>query len=245
MNQTKRHKLIARFQYMVSELGWGPLLTPEDHRLLARARELDPDPLPVPDDIRELDDAEESEHAPLIDLYKELRGTTAGYLLGILMRDAMQNKSALARMRPARAIEHVFIRERRSERMHSVTPTISVREFFDGNDDPRSINPRRAVVDAASFKQIKSILMDISTKEGVAAAGVGLDDAPTDSEAEADRWPLAGEIFVWTSHTQKEVRSWVKPLQPTTFWKVALRDALAPDEIEIPRKTVVFKCSWD
>ncbi|MFZ4575272.1 MAG: hypothetical protein ACOYN0_12790 [Phycisphaerales bacterium] len=241
MDRNKRRKLIADYLKLVEAEAGPLLLTPEDKLLLERARELDPDPVPP---AMNAEGDLVIDHDPLCALYEKLRGVSSDALFGILMNDAIKDRGKLSEMRPARALEVVFRRERAGERTASFT--LAAAAFFDGNDCVQSIAPNRQTIDRASFDVIKAALLDVASHETVVAVGVELDDVPDpDSEADAEEWPTAGRVFVWTTERLSVVKKWLAALKPDGVSKVALRSVYPPPGVVIPKKVAVYAAGWD
>ena len=242
MDPSKRRALIDRYLNLASGEGSPSLLTEEDTRVLERARALDPDPAPPALDA---EGVLEIDHGPLLKLYDDL-GRNSDDLFAIVMNDGMYDDGKLSAMRPALALERVIRILRQRERTARSVITIAATEFFDGNDDIHSIAPNRDPCDQPSFDLIRTTILETLQRDTVACVGVELDDCPAaDSEADADEWPTAGRVFVWTTEKLSVVKKWWKPLSVDGMGKVALRAVRPPPGVSIAKKTAVYAAGWD
>lgn len=242
MDQSKRKSLIERYLNLVAGGGSPTLLTDEDRRVIERARVLDPDPTPP---VLDAEGMLVIDHDPLLKLYADL-GRNSDDLFAIVMNDTIYDDGKLSATRPALAIERVIRILRQQERNARSVITVAAAEFFDGNDDIHSIAPNREPCDHASFNLIRTTILETLTRDTVACVGIELDDCPApDSEADAEEWPTAGRVFVWTTEKLSVVKKWWKPLNIDGMGKVALRAVRPPAGVSIAKKTVVYGAGWD
>lgn len=242
MDQTKRNSLIARYLSLIAGDGSPSLLTDEDRRFIERARVLDPDPIPP---VLDTEGMLVIDHSPLLKLYGDL-GRNSDDLFAIVMNDSIYDDGRLSAARPAIALERVIRILRQRERTARSVITVAAAEFFDGNDDIRSIAPNRDPCDQPSFDLIRTTILETLQRDTVACVGVELDDCPAaDSEVDTDEWPTAGRVFVWTTEKLSVVKKWWKPLSVDDMGKVALRAVRPPPGFSIAKKTAVYAAGWD
>lgn len=125
--------------------------------------------------------------------------------------------------------------------------TIPVEEFFDGNNDTRSIAVNMAAMTSyPSFAVIRDTLLAIRSRSDVVDVRVSIGEWPSmDDPGEAQMWPSADDIFIWTSAKLSDVKGWIKPLQ---FDSIALAGPKLTARIagqNVTQGAKVYVATWD
>jgi hypothetical protein len=87
-------------------------------------------------------------------------------------------------------------------------PTVTLEEFFEGNDDSGSIGCN--LVPTPSPADFYRILSEIRSRNDVQDVLVEI----RDMEDTEGIWPFSDTVFVLTSATPEDLKKWLKPLSP-------------------------------
>jgi hypothetical protein len=125
--------------------------------------------------------------------------------------------------------------------------TVSVDEFFDGNNDPQSIAPNLdATTRHPGLAGIRGMLQDIRSRPEVVDVRIAIHEWPNPQMPEDDGlWPAAEFVYVWTTAPKSDVERWVKPLRSDEVAECAITEASIDPEVTLPPGVRLYRVSWD
>lgn len=120
----------------------------------------------------------------------------------------------------------------------SITPLLTLEEFFDGNDDPGSIWCNLPLgPDAEPHELARTVLEGIRSRPDVADVRVAVADV------DQPEWPYASTVLIVTDAAPEEVGSWFsEDTAPDVVDQLDDRSDLEPGML--PDAPVV-RCWWD
>jgi hypothetical protein len=108
-------------------------------------------------------------------------------------------------------------------------PLVTLEEFFEGNNDPASIGYN--LPDPPEPKEFYNLLADIRKRPGVADVRIEVQDLE-----DPDGWPSTDTIWVITTETPQEVRSWFpKRFSPDEVIEGFERSAQQVEKYSVPK----------
>jgi hypothetical protein len=126
-------------------------------------------------------------------------------------------------------------------------PIVELDEFFDGNTVEHSIAPNNVGYGHPGLQRFWEILRSVRERSDVDHVLVGIHECPEpDDPQDADVWPIAEYVFIYTSASPAEVENWVVELKSEEVgeWPPENEDSrtsLPPPEPEDKIQTL----TWD
>jgi hypothetical protein len=141
------------------------------------------------------------------------------------------------------ALEVLIAKAKRPRR----TVTVGLDEFFDGNTDPSSIATNLADTPKYSgLGTIHEVLAAVRSRADVTDVRIGIHEWPNPEVPADDRmWPVAGEVYVWTTATGDEVARAVERLHLSAIREIPEAEMAAITGPEAKLGLRLFALVWD
>lgn len=125
--------------------------------------------------------------------------------------------------------------------------TVSIEEFFDGNNDAESIAPNLdATAPHPGLGGIRSTLREIRSRPEVVDVRIAIHEWPNPQVPDDDgMWPAAEHVYVWTTASQSDVERWVRPLRSDGVAECPSTEALCGPEVTLPPGVRLSRVTWD
>jgi hypothetical protein len=93
-------------------------------------------------------------------------------------------------------------------------PLVSLEDFFGGNSDGSSIAPNMVDYGHPGLKRFQEILTAIRERPDVDCVLMGIHECPEpDDPRDAKMWPMAENVYIYTSANTDDVESWTAELR--------------------------------
>jgi hypothetical protein len=125
--------------------------------------------------------------------------------------------------------------------------TVSIDEFFDGNNDTQSIAPNLdATAPHPGLAGIRNTLQEIRSRPGVAEVRIAIREWPNPQVSDDDGfWPVAEHVYVWTTASRSDVERWVRPLRSDAVGESPIGEALCNPDVTLPLGVHLYRVVWD
>ena len=125
--------------------------------------------------------------------------------------------------------------------------TVSIDEFFDGNNDPKSIAPNLdATTRHPGLAGIRSTLLKIRSRRDVMDVRIAIHEWPNPQVPDDnDMWPAAGDVYVWTTARNSDVEGWVRPLRSDGVGECPIEEALCGPDVTLSARVRLYRVTWD
>jgi hypothetical protein len=117
-------------------------------------------------------------------------------------------------------------------------PVVSLELFFDGNEDPGSIGCNLS--DHPGPARFYGVLSAVRDRPEVYSVWVGISEV-----IGPDEWPFSDHVYVVTTTSPAEVRSWAAALRPEEPGEDWWNDVPPLQEIEVPPHARLVTLWWD